>query len=148
VRELSGAGGAQAGLRRITGVRIWSRCLGHASPSILYPAELDVLEDAERVGDQHRRREVHADQVRDDRLVPGLAWQPSDASESALAGIAAWLAEVELPNLRAPIALDSTRRRGPVVHADAIVCIDMVHIAWEATLGLFDGAVRRLSPGQ
>lgn len=82
------------------------------------------------------------------RAFPGLTWQPSDTSESALASIAAWLAEVQLPNLRAPIALDVTAAVWPVVHADAIVCINMVHIApWEATLGLFDGAARLLSPG-
>jgi hypothetical protein len=33
-----------------------------------------------------------------------------------------------LPNLRAPIALDVTAAAWPVVHADAIVCINMVHI--------------------
>jgi SAM-dependent methyltransferase len=82
------------------------------------------------------------------RAFPGLTWQPSDASEPALASIAAWLAEVGLPNLRAPIALDVTAAAWPVVHADAIVCINMVHIApWQAALGLFDGAARLLSPG-
>ena len=79
---------------------------------------------------------------------PDLAWQPSDASEAALASIAAWLAEAQLPNLRPPIALDVTAATWPVAHADAIVCINMVHIApWEATLGLFAGAARLLSTG-
>lgn len=82
------------------------------------------------------------------RTFPDLAWQPSDASEAALASIAAWLAEVQLPNLRAPIALDVTAASWPLAHADAIVCINMVHIApWHATLGLFAGAQRLLSGG-
>jgi SAM-dependent methyltransferase len=82
------------------------------------------------------------------RAFPGLTWQPSDPSPSALASIAAWRAEVELPNLRPPIALDATAAAWPVAHADAIVCINMVHIApWQAALGLFAGAARLLSPG-
>src|SRR5205085_12582543 len=61
----------------------------------------------------------------------------------------AWRAEVELANLRAPVALDVTAAaRWPVDAADAIVCINMVHIApWQAALGLFEGAARLLAPG-
>jgi hypothetical protein len=45
-----------------------------------------------------------------------------------------------------PVALDVTATTWPVAQADAIVCINMVHIApWEATLGLFAGAARLLS---
>ena len=77
-----------------------------------------------------------------------LAWQPSDGSEAALASIAAWRAEAQLPNLRAPVALDVTAASWPVTHADAILCINMIHIApWEATLGLFAGAARVLPAG-
>jgi SAM-dependent methyltransferase len=79
---------------------------------------------------------------------PGVAWQPSDASEPAVASIAAWRAEAQLANLRPPIALDVTAATWPIAHADAIVCINMIHIApWEATLGLFAGAARLLAPG-
>jgi SAM-dependent methyltransferase len=82
------------------------------------------------------------------RAFPALAWQPSDASEAALASIAAWRAEAQLANLRAPVALDVTAAVWPVTHADAIVCINMVHISpWQATLGLFAGAARLLAPG-
>jgi SAM-dependent methyltransferase len=82
------------------------------------------------------------------REFPDVTWQPSDASESALASIAAWCAEAQLPNLLAPVALDVTSATWPVAHADAIVCINMVHISpWEATLGLFVGASRVVSPG-
>jgi len=79
---------------------------------------------------------------------PALAWQPSDASEAARDSIAAWRAEVQLANLRAPVALDVTAAHWPVEDADAIVCINMVHIApWQAALGLLDGAARLLAPG-
>lgn len=79
---------------------------------------------------------------------PGLVWQPTDMSEAALASIAAWRDEAQLANLRAPIALDAAAAVWPVDRADAIVCINMVHISpWEATLGLFAGAARVLAPG-
>ena len=82
------------------------------------------------------------------RAFPALAWQPSDASEAALASIAAWRAEAQLANLLAPVALDVTAATWPVARADAIVCINLIHIApWEVTLGLFAGAARLLAPG-
>jgi hypothetical protein len=82
------------------------------------------------------------------RMFPALAWQPSDASDAAVASIAAWRADAQLANLRGPVALDVTAASWPVAHADAIVCINMVHISpWEATLGLFAGASRLLAAG-
>jgi len=79
---------------------------------------------------------------------PALRWQPSDASDAALASIAAWRAEAALPNLQAPVELDVVAATWPVAAADAIVCINMVHISpWEATLGLFAGAARVLAAG-
>jgi len=81
------------------------------------------------------------------RAFPALVWQPTDPSEAALASIAAWRAEAALPNLAAPLALDVTAP-WPIAHADAIVCINMVHIApWKAALALFAGAGRVLAPG-
>ena len=78
---------------------------------------------------------------------PALRWQPSDASPDALASIEAWRREAGLPNLLAPVALD-VAAPWPVSAADAIVCINMVHIApWEAALALFAGAARALPPG-
>ena len=82
------------------------------------------------------------------RAFPALTWQPSDAYEPALDSIAAHLAEARLPNARAPIALDVTAESWPVARADAIVCINMIHIApWQAALGLFAGAERLLPDG-
>ena len=77
------------------------------------------------------------------RRFPGLEWQPTDPDPEALASIAAWR-EGGPPNLKAPIELDVCAE-WPVSHADAILCINMVHIApWEAALGLLDGAGRLL----
>lgn len=81
------------------------------------------------------------------RAFPHLTWQPTDADPAALASIAAWRDEAALPNLAAPLALDTTQP-WPLDHADAIVCINMVHIApWEAALALFANAGRVLAPG-
>ena len=78
--------------------------------------------------------------------LPALDWQPTDPSPEALQSIAAYREEAGLPNLWAPLILDARDRDWPVAHADAIVCINMVHISpWEATVGLMQGAARLLS---
>jgi SAM-dependent methyltransferase len=80
--------------------------------------------------------------------LPHLIWQPSDPDPELRASIAAWRAQTALPNLRAPLALDATSDDWPMERADAILCINMIHIApWTAALGLFRGAARLLSPG-
>jgi SAM-dependent methyltransferase len=79
---------------------------------------------------------------------PALVFQPTDPSEEALASIAAWRQEAALPNMRAPLALDVTAAPWPINYADAVTCINMIHIApWEATLGLVAGAARIIPPG-
>lgn len=77
---------------------------------------------------------------------PALAWQPTDPSDEALASIADYRADYAGSNLAAPLRLDAAQpERWPVTRADAVVCINMVHISpWEATLGLFAGAARVL----
>lgn len=76
----------------------------------------------------------------------GLDWQPSDPDPVALGSIAAWRTEAGLANLLAPLRLDAASGDWPIDRADAVVAINMVHIsAWEATLGLFDGAARLLA---
>jgi SAM-dependent methyltransferase len=78
---------------------------------------------------------------------PTLTFQPSDPDPAALQSIAAWGEEAGLPNLRPPVQLDAAAAEWPVDHADAILCINMVHISpWQATLGLLDGAARLLPP--
>jgi hypothetical protein len=50
-----------------------------------------------------------------------------------------------LPNVRSPLPLNVHEEVWPIDHADAIVCINMIHIAaWSATLGLMRGAARIL----
>ena len=79
---------------------------------------------------------------------PALVFQPTDPSEEARASIAAWRQEAALPNMRAPLALDVTAAPWPINYADAVTCINMIHIApWEATLGLVAGAARIIPPG-
>ena len=77
---------------------------------------------------------------------PALEWQPTDPSSEALASIAAYRADYAGGNLAAPLLLDAfSPDSWPVPAADAILCINMVHICpWEATLGLFRGAARFL----
>ena len=79
---------------------------------------------------------------------PALSFQPTDPDVAALASIAAWRAEAQLANLLPPLMLDVMADDRPVQKADAMVCINMIHIApWEATAGLIRGAARILSPG-
>lgn len=82
------------------------------------------------------------------RALPDLLWQPSDPDPQARASIAAWRAQAALPNLHAPLDLDVTRPAWPIARADAVVAINLTHIApWRATLGLLRGAARLLGPG-
>lgn len=76
----------------------------------------------------------------------GLEWQPSDPDQQALSSIAAYRAEYDGVNLRAPILLDAAAVSWPIKRTDAIVCSNMVHISpWEASDGLFQGAAQILS---
>jgi SAM-dependent methyltransferase len=78
---------------------------------------------------------------------PSLVWQPSDYDPAGLASIAAWSVESGLPNILPPVRIDAGAAVWPVDHADAILCINMVHISpWTATEGLFAGAARILPP--
>lgn len=80
--------------------------------------------------------------------LPGLTWQPTDVDPEALASVGDRVAEAGLPNLRPPLRLDVAAGAWPVERADAILCVNMLHIApWSCALGLFDGAARLLPPG-
>jgi len=73
--------------------------------------------------------------------LPELRWQPSDRDPGALASIDAWRAEAALPNLAPALALDVEALPWPIEGADAVVCINLVHIApWSAAAALFEGA--------
>lgn len=79
---------------------------------------------------------------------PHLTWQPSDYDEAGLASIAAWAAESGLTNVNPAIRIDASAKDWSIVRADAILCINMVHISpWSATLGLMAGAARILPEG-
>ncbi|MEM1195609.1 MAG: DUF938 domain-containing protein [Pseudomonadota bacterium] len=72
-------------------------------------------------------------------------WLPSDSSQEAIASIREHRREAALPNLEAPIELDASAREWAALRADAIVCINMVHISpWSATQGLMRGAAQIL----
>jgi hypothetical protein len=77
--------------------------------------------------------------------LPGLTWQPTDRDEAALRSIAAWRDQAKLPNLLAPLELDVASQPWPVKRADAVLCINMIHISpWRAAEGLMAGAARVL----
>lgn len=77
--------------------------------------------------------------------LPEVAWQPTDIDDDAMASIAAWVEEAGVANVRAPrqvdVLVDGWWRAFAGEGIDAVVCINMIHIApWEACLGLMRGA--------
>jgi len=82
------------------------------------------------------------------REFPNLLFQPSDPEPAALRSIHAWRAEAGLFNLLPAVTLDARAAEWPIAAADAILCINMVHISpWSATAGLMRGAGRLLASG-
>jgi len=78
--------------------------------------------------------------------LPSVTFQPSELDLSRHPSIRAWTRELE--NVRPPLALDVSRRPWPVDAADAIVCINVIHISpWHATLALMEGAGALLPSG-
>lgn len=79
---------------------------------------------------------------------PTLSWQPSDPDPIAIASIAAWRAQTGADNVKPPMQLDASGQR-PSVEANAIICINMVHISpWAATLGLLRHAAAIFASGE
>jgi len=82
------------------------------------------------------------------KSLPALTWQPTDPDLRALRSIAAYRADAGTANLLAPLHLDVTAALWPLARADALVCINMIHIApWAATEALMAGAERTLAAG-
>lgn len=82
------------------------------------------------------------------RALPGLRWIPSDPDPQQRASIAAWRAAEGTDNLAPPIDLNVADPSATWPAADAVACINMIHISpWAATLGLMAGAARILPPG-
>jgi hypothetical protein len=78
--------------------------------------------------------------------LPTLEWQPSDPDGESRASTDAWCGV--LPNVRAALTLDAEAAHWPVARAEAVLCINMTHIApWTATEGLLRGAGRLLAAG-
>ncbi|MBR0648287.1 DUF938 domain-containing protein [Roseomonas terrae] len=73
--------------------------------------------------------------------LPDLTFQPSDPDADARASIDAWVAESGLANIRSALPADASATAWPLDAADAVVCINMIHIApWAAAEGLVRGA--------
>ena len=107
--------------------------------SRVLPARGTVLEIASGTG-QHVAHFAKA--------FPALTFQPAEMEAARHASIEAWVREQGLANVRAPLAFDVMALPWPVDEADAIVCINMIHISpWEATLALMKGAGALLPPG-
>lgn len=83
------------------------------------------------------------------QALPGVTWQPTDRSAEALDILVARREAAGLSNLAPPLLLDAASPDAwPVEQADAVVCINMIHISpWAATEGLMAGAARILTPG-
>ncbi|RKH99199.1 DUF938 domain-containing protein, partial [Corallococcus praedator] len=78
------------------------------------------------------------------RAFPGLSWQPTDGDAQTLESIDAWRVEAGTPNLLPARLLDASSDAWPVEHADAMLCVNMIHIApWAACQGLMRGAGSR-----
>ncbi|MDG5495701.1 DUF938 domain-containing protein [Niveispirillum sp. BGYR6] len=80
--------------------------------------------------------------------LPGWSWQTSDADPAARASIQAWAAAEGL-DLPPPLAIDAQNDTSwPAGPFQALLCINMIHIApWQASIGLFTAAGRLLPAG-
>jgi SAM-dependent methyltransferase len=82
------------------------------------------------------------------RCFPALRFQPSDPDPAARASIAAWAAEAALPNLLPPLDLDLLAPAWLSAAADAILCVNVLHVAPpECVDALCRGAARILPAG-
>ena len=75
------------------------------------------------------------------QALKGLSWQPTDMDAACRRSISAWLATAELANVRRPLDLDVRALPWRVPTLDAIVCLNLIHIApWSVATALFAGA--------
>jgi hypothetical protein len=82
------------------------------------------------------------------QALPSLLWQPTDFEAGSLASISAHRSAAATPNLLAPLYLDVASAEWPIRCADALVCINMIHITpWASTEALISGAQRLLPTG-
>jgi SAM-dependent methyltransferase len=79
------------------------------------------------------------------KALPLLHWQPTDLDQQMHPSIARWIEHDGLTNVRQPIALDVGVEPWPIDHADAVLCINMIHVTpWQAAVDLMAGAARVL----
>jgi hypothetical protein len=80
--------------------------------------------------------------------LPTLTWQPSDIDTSALHAIRTRVQRAALANLAEPLEIDVAAPDWPVGAIDALVAINLIHIApWAVTEQLLAGAGPRLPAG-
>ncbi len=79
--------------------------------------------------------------------LPRVRWQPSDLPDR-LDSICAYRNERALANFLEPVGLDLLQSLWPVDHADAVVCINTVHIVpWRGVENLLSGVAKLLPMG-
>ncbi len=80
--------------------------------------------------------------------LPRLTWQPSDPDTDFRRSVEGWIGQERLDNVRAPLDLDVCRLPWPVTRADAVLAINVIHVApWAATQALLAGAKDALDRG-
>jgi len=80
--------------------------------------------------------------------MPGVTWQPSDPDATHRESITAWIEYARVANVVAPLDIDVRREPWGIDAVDAIVAINLIHIApWAVAEALFTGAGKRLAPG-
>lgn len=83
------------------------------------------------------------------KALPDLTWQPSDPDAELRHSIALRVQEEQQTNVNGPLELDVIKVPWSLQTADAVVAINLVHVApWSATLALFEGAKALLSAQQ
>lgn len=82
------------------------------------------------------------------KAFPNLTFQPSDVDSECLESTRAWAQELGLINVLPPLLIDTSREVWPVISADAVLCINMIHISpFACCEGLMRGAGKLLPPG-
>ena len=80
------------------------------------------------------------------KALSDLTWQPSDPDAELRNSIALRVREEQRANVKSPVDLDVAKLPWPLQAADAVLAINLIHVApWPATLALFEGAKALLS---
>lgn len=80
--------------------------------------------------------------------LPSYTYQPSDPDTAARASIDAWIKEKGLTNALPALDIDASAPPWAVSGANAILCINMIHISpWASAVGLFRGSANALPAG-